>query len=74
MPAPRLGRRPKPQQQRSPSWSRDSKELRNLVCLGESLYHLGTAKATQCLRKVLFWAFFFGQEEVQIQDICAPSL
>jgi hypothetical protein len=74
-----LGRRHQPQQQRSPSWFRDSLELRNLVCTGESLHHrswqlLGTAKATQLLRKALFWAFFFGQEEVQKQEICAPSL
>ena len=74
-----LGRRPQPQQQQSPSWFRNSTELRNLVCTGESLHHrswqfLGTAKATQLLRKVLFWDFFFGQEEVQTQDICAPSL
>jgi hypothetical protein len=26
------------------------------------------------LREALFWAFFFDQEEVQKQDICAPSL
>jgi hypothetical protein len=74
-----LRRRPQPQEQRSPSWFRESAELRNLVCIGESLHHrrwqlLGIAKATQLLREALFWAFFFDQEEVQKQDICAPSL
>ena len=34
-----LGRRPQPQEQRSPSWFQDSLELRNLVCTGESLHH-----------------------------------
>ena len=33
-----------------------------------------TAKATQILGKVLFWAFIFGQEEAQMPDNCAPSL
>ena len=32
------------------------------------------AKATQLLGKILFWAFIFGQEEVQMSDNCAPSL
>ena len=30
------------------------------------------AKATQLLGKILFWAFIFGQEEVQTPDNCAP--
>ena len=34
-----LGRRPQPQEQRSPSWFQDSLELRILVCTGESLHH-----------------------------------
>jgi hypothetical protein len=34
-----LGRWPQPQEQRSPSWFRDSLELRNLVCTGEILHH-----------------------------------
>ena len=74
-----LGRRPQPQQQRSPSWFPDSAELRKLVWTGERVRQrswqlLGTAKATQLLREALFWAFFFDQEEIQKQDICAPSL
>jgi hypothetical protein len=32
-------RRPQPQEQRIPPWFRDSAELRNLVCTGESLHH-----------------------------------
>jgi hypothetical protein len=32
------------------------------------------AKATQLLGKILFWAFIFSQEEVEIPDNCAPSL
>ena len=60
-------RRPQPQEQQVPPWFQDSAELRNLVCTGERVHHrtgqlLGPAKATQLLRKVLFWAFFFGQE------------
>ena len=70
--------RPQHQEQQTPPWFWDSIELRNLVCTGENLHHrswqlLGPAKATQLLRKVLFWAFF-GQEEFQTQDICAQSL
>jgi hypothetical protein len=46
-----LGRRPQPQQQWSPSWFRDSAELRKLVWTGERVLQrtgqlLGTAKAT----------------------------
>jgi hypothetical protein len=40
-------------------------------------FGIGDSMCVRCscyLRKVLFWAFFFGQEEVQTQDICAPSL
>jgi hypothetical protein len=29
-------------------------------------------QATQLLGKILFWAFIFGQEEVQTPDNCAP--
>jgi hypothetical protein len=35
---------------------------------------LGQDKATQLLGKILFWAFIFGQEDVQTPDNCAPSL
>jgi hypothetical protein len=33
---------------------------------------LGQTKATQLLGKILFWAFIFGQEEVQTPGNCAP--
>jgi hypothetical protein len=45
---------------RGPPWFRDS--------ASGSLQ----AKATQLLGKILFWAFIFGQEEVQTPDNCAP--
>ena len=52
---------------------------RKVVYTGESVEYrgqqsLGQAKATQLLGKILFWAFNFGQEEVQTPDNCAPSM
>jgi hypothetical protein len=68
--------RPLPQDPWEPSWFRDSTEssLHRWECGLLKQQLLWQAKATQLLGKDLFWAFIFGQEEVQTPDNCAPSL
>jgi hypothetical protein len=59
-----------------PSWFQDSREgsLHRRECGLLKWWLLWQAKAAQFLGKILFWAFIFGQEEVQTPDNCAPSL
>jgi hypothetical protein len=65
-----------PQDPREPSWFQDSMEssLHKWECGLLKQWILWQTKATQLLGKILFWAFIFGQEEVQTPDNCAPSL
>jgi hypothetical protein len=65
-----------PQVPREPPWFRDSAEssLHRWECGLLKQRLPWQAKATQLLRKILFWAFIFGQEEVQTPDNCTPSL
>jgi hypothetical protein len=53
-----------PQHRRRPYWFRNSAKssLHSWECALEKLTASVTAKATQPLGKVLFWAFIFGQE------------
>jgi hypothetical protein len=68
--------RPLPQDPWKPSCFQDSREssLHRWECGLLKQRLLWQAKATQLLGKILFWAFIFGQDEVQTPDNCAPSL
>jgi hypothetical protein len=65
-----------PRDQWEPSWFEDSSKtsLQRWECALQKLTAPGTGQTTQLLGKVLFWAFIFGQKEVQMPNICAPSL